>query len=268
MKKLFVIIMLLVSYGFTFAADRLFYEGFESGTLNNVQKTAGVTVSKVDPKSGIYCARVQYGPEEGNQNIIKRLTSGISNEFYVKFWMKLDSEHWFGDQPVKPFRANYNYSGSSLTIWAGNGCVGWISGQMNTLDGMFQRTINTAIKVSDSVVAPYWLGNWAKIELYVKKNSAIGVYDGIYKLWWNGKLVYNDNTMHPSTADGKFYDTFYFPSNSGCDKYKLSSCCDKSWDQVTPFYAYVDEIEVWNGMPGNAGTSDSQVQSPSNLKIK
>ena len=261
MKNLIGFIIVFLGCSIAYGADRLFYEGFESGTLNNVQKSTGVTINSNEHYSGQYSARVEYGPnQDGNQMIIKKLTTGITNEVYVKFWIKLHSP-WQGDQGFKPFRANYNYTNPVLTVWARHACNGYISGQMNTGDGMFQRTINTNYKVTDSGVAPHYVANWTKIEVYIKKNSAVGVYDGIFRLWWNGAPIYNNSTMHPATATGKFFDTFYFPSNMSCDKWNFSDCCP-GWDMDTPFYLYVDEIEIWNGMPDKVGTAAGTAPAP------
>jgi hypothetical protein len=51
-----------------------------------------------------------------------------------------------------------------------------------------------------------------------------------------------------------------------CDLGRLSACCN--WDGVTPFIAYIDDVEIWNGLPSNSGTAMGGIDSPSNLKVK
>lgn len=268
MKRIVLAFLILATCSSAFGAQRLFYEGFESGSLANVQKTSGVTISKNMAYSGTSSARVQYGPDEGNQSIIKRITSGISNEFYIKYYIKKDVS-WQANQHFKPFRANNNYSdGPLLTVWGAHACDGYLSGRLVTFDGMYDEKIEIGKKQIE--LEPYSASTkgWTKIEIYVKKNSATGVYDGIYKLWWNGVLIYSDSKVHPATATGKFFDCFYFPSNMSCDKYNLKECCS-AWDQTTPFYLYVDDIEIWNGMPtASIGITTGELQPPSRLIIK
>ena len=189
----------------------------------------------------------------------------VGDEIYIRFWIKV-ANSWPNYAGTKFLRTINNTSVSNQTeFWLGL-CNWWISGHTYENGGAGSlKQWDTGLSAGKNFGLK---GNWVKVEIYMKKNSSGGTYDGIFKIWWNNIEVYSNSSYSFWRNFNLWYNRFYFPSNMNCDPDHIESCCGGTTDRAGAII-YYDDIEIWSGMPSDAakGSIAEVFPPPGGLKV-
>lgn len=195
----------------SFAAGRVFYDGFESGDTNLWQKdsyrnTCSVVSSAVDggaPAVGsrmLQCnwnGTVPWNDPRAYESLVLP-TWSYSKEFLVRARFRVDRDAT--DYPVygpKWFRIGADgESYCAMSTRPGTNCVFYSSGT---------RQIGSTYWGSDA--NPFWDARWHKFELYVKQDGS----SGVVKVWIDGAKVWEASGI-TTPGDGS-WARFWISSN-------------------------------------------------------
>ena len=254
----------------SYAAGRIFYDGFESGSVSQwpndkiapdppciVVTTA--TDGVLGPKAGAHMARCNYDGSGSNRfSTLNVDTSNYTNELFLRMWMRLDNnvDRTTDTNAFKLLRY-FQTAGTYHDLFE--------------VAGHPQEAFNNAGNSSNSGTLPtYWGGasgdhtnnpsSWHKIEYYFNQSA------GAVKVWHDGILIRNDSGF---TFAGVKWTDFYVGSNGDLG----SSDTTNHW--------YLDEFEVYSddgtgatGTMSNAtitqgGSADTTPPAaPVNLRIQ
>lgn len=262
---LFILAQILLC-DLSYAASRVFYDNFESGTTDawiqdsyrnrcNVVKSAADGGSVHNGSNMLRCnwnGLVAWNAPEAYESLVLNSWS-YSNEFLIRFWIRVDKNLSGGEGP-KYFRIGSNTSTSF--------------GALNV--GGYQKL---EIYNSNDRIGTYWgegskaaNHGWHKVELYIKQDAK----NGIVRLWEDGVQLVNYTNVN-TVESGKTWTPFYISSNwSGAPGVEAND---------TTNYVYWDDFEVFSdsntgtsvtGSLSDASVSASQrnITTPTNLSIK
>jgi hypothetical protein len=257
MKKVVLVFILfnLIIISNSFGATKLFSDGFESGNFSNWNTvTSGITISSNSPHSGGYCARVDYG-SGSLQGLIKSLSSAPKTEFYVAFYVKIASSYNAPYLGFKWMRLKHGAKDGIQTEFYLKS-ENWLS------DGHSYQTGQGALDFPGTGWSWYPAfddAKWHKIEVYGKYNTGGGA-NGICRIWFDGKQRLNETSYKWRTGEfaNDIFKNFYIPSNAGDGKHG-----SRSGDII-----YIDDVQIWNGMPGGNPSEEPPIPSaPTGLRV-
>lgn len=152
---------------------------------------------------------------------------GISNpeELYVRAWIRLSPDYFTGAVSNKLWfhRMNSDPRGEPYVRLIDNGSGGFrmelnMQGtQDNDIDGDGSGT-NDGTWYCTGEAADMQVSTWYQIETYFKVNSAVGVADGVGKIWLNGSLVLDKNDLrikHATNAASLYWMNVHFSPTYG-----------------------------------------------------
>lgn len=260
----------IVFSDFSYAASRVFYDGFESGTTSawnqdDSRNRCNVVTSAADGgsvRTGSRMLRcnwnglVAWNDPASFEALVVNSWS-YSREFLIRYWIRVDNNLSGGEGP-KYFRIGSNSSGPATSFGALN-----VDGYQKL--GMFNATSN---------IVTFWGGgshaadhNWHKVELYIRQ----GASDGIVRMWEDGVQLVNFTNVNTIQSGGT-WNPFHISSNwSGAAGVQAND---------TTNYVYWDEFEVYSDVStGTAATgsladasistsSTSTITAPSNLTVQ
>jgi hypothetical protein len=247
------IIMILLSAlalpDFSYAAGRVFYDGFEDGTTNNWTIESGrnpcpVVTSALDGGPGPRGTRMMRCNWDGGsfEGVVLNSWS-YTNEFLLRFWVRLDADV---DRVngAKLFRLNWptydivlqrDYSDNQFHMW-------WF--MPGGADGM--NCWNREGNFLDD-------HQWHKIEIYVKHDT--GSNNGIVKSWRDGVFI-NWDCGNPRTNLNNYAGSPYYPW------YVMSNWSQNpGWEHDNNNHIYWDDIEIYsdNGTGATGSMSDATI---------
>ncbi len=218
------------------AATRLFQDGFESGNTNNWGTATG-TVTTSNPKTGSYCVAIDY--TQGTQAMIKSLgASAPTDEFYVKFWVRIGNNYHAPYLGFKWMRLKHGQTDGIQTEF-------YLNSESWSSSGHSYQTGQSSLDSPNTRWSWYSDGHWNdeawhKIEVFGKYNTN-SCANGICRIWFDDVLRFEKTsyTWRTGTWANDIFRLFYIPSNGGDGTHKA-----QSGDIV-----YYDDIEIWDGMP-------------------
>lgn len=255
----------------SYAAGRVFYDGFEDGTTSQWATDTGrnrcpvVSLAQdktVGPRSGsrmLQCnwnGTVAWNNPANFETLILN-SWNYSSEVLIRFWIRTDKD-FGGLSGPKFMRIGSDSAGSTLSFMGMHVGAGLTADFYNTTDGSIGNTYWGA--GSDAAN-----GAWHKIELYIKNSSTTGVM----RLWEDGLKIWE--TVNTNTVLN--WRPFYISSNwSGA-----SGCCDHDASN----HIYWDEFEIYSdaGTGGVGNLSDATITmgggsgvsippAPTNLQVQ
>jgi hypothetical protein len=204
----------LVAGNSSYAAGRVFYDGFENGiSLSNwnvvgtypVATTVRAARDGGTPRSGSWMAETNWGSSTGPYSSLNKKGWPWTKEMFIRFWFRYDNDvdNGFGS---KMFRLGSDYPTASM----------YLACQMESPPASpmfyFWETVNGSN-------GPLSYGNstgcgdrvWHKLEIYIKANTS-GQADGIFRIWKDGAVYQTDTNITTVTA-GHFWNEIGFVSN-------------------------------------------------------
>ncbi|TXG78444.1 MAG: hypothetical protein E6R14_12670 [Thermomicrobiales bacterium] len=227
--------------GFTHAAGRVFYDGFESGNTNlwsqdDFRNRCSVVTSAADGKSGPYAGTYMTrcnsnGAVAWNDaaayETLKLSSLKYTNEVFVRVRMRVDSNHEKTTGSAKKIFRFYNLGG-------GNEMYSDLPGD----------SLKNMLIVDGKQFGSYWGGasgdntgstsGWHKVEWYFNAST------GQVRVWHDGALI-RDIVQ---SFGGQRWDPFYLTSN-WADGHDSTN------------YIYFDEFEVYSDQGSGASGSMS-----------
>ncbi len=244
------LLLLLLCHIEGYAANRLLYENFDDRVLDSRLQIIGHDWALLSPP--------QYNLNAAGRNGTGySFTSGTINEaylhwrnqipnpwptddFYVSFWMRYPS-----------FKQTDSHENIKLFYPHWDGAQSYVHYSMSSNSSVYY----SAMAQGTMVTAGRWLtcpnqtdGKWHRYEFYVKFST------GVSKFWYDGKLIVND-----TFGTGKWTRTMRYISAPSIDAEEPGS-----------FSRQVDDLEVWDGMPGTTtpSTGTTTIQRPSSVSIR
>jgi hypothetical protein len=249
------------------ASQRLVYETFESGGWGVLghgptgSDADGTSITTENSHSGSFSAKVNYSNNNNLNHIwYDGLRSKITDELYISFWFYYHP-NWQFDYNHKMMRLTNSYSYFNTNHE-------FLSTDTFFTNGDTLITPSTDCGYSDNAwynlpSGTYTKGQWHHWEFYGKLNTN-NQRNGIFRLWIDGQQMANntsfswvDSGCDPQSTTYK-WNTVFFPSNYA----------DSPPAGSIPIY-YVDDIEIWDGMPSNMpSNSNGFLAAPTNVIMK
>lgn len=168
-------------------------------------------------------------------------------ELYVSFWMRWDQganfqrDLGYGAEPGA-YKIMYVSSTGNINQSYTNRYVNSFSFYQNS--GMRETYVQSPNgNIND--------GRWHHYEIYLKYETSYGAGNGIWRVWEDGKLVWDRNNItFLTSSDGKFTSIRFIHYTGG-------ALASSGWQ--------IDDIEIWDGIPdseGSGGESDANDTSP------
>lgn len=241
-----VCLVALALCDFAQAASLVFNEDFEAGNLATAQSLdSGASVVSDKPNTGNYCARIDYYPVK-NQGLIFRPSSPPQSEVFVRYYMRIANTFHSSYLGFKILRCRT--SNQSIQTEHFLSSEGWnLNGSIYKSGGFFQSWYSgfNAADLAD--------GAWHKIEVFIKYNKA-GSSDGVHRIWVDGRLIRDqtDVVFRDYSSPTDVYTMFYVPSNAGDGVHR-----SQAGDSI-----FVDDIEIWDGVPGTTSAPPPPTPPP------
>jgi hypothetical protein len=256
-------IAILVLFAFSFSATRLFYDGFEDGTLHkwNTAPNAALTGPNIPPSvislgshSGTHCISINWDGTKawnapGVQTMMSLDSFAYTSTVFTRFWVKIDPDF---DTPP-------NGGGPKIFKW-GNGNPK----ELYLVPRMGDNVALSEFSNASIPMVSFW-GNtqsrvggntWHKIEQYMETGNAATI-----KLWVDGVLV-NQWTALNTNVGGTWFPLWWASNWTGA-----TGCCDHDASN----HLYVDDFEVFSDATSGEATTgnmaDASIQA-SSLIIK
>lgn len=102
-----------------------------------------------------------------------------------------------------------------------------------------------------------WGTSWRKMEFYVKMNSGPGKFDGVFKQWMDGDLIFSNVTMPWMGYDSSGGIEWNTVSLGGNDHFHRYSDAERREE----WYA-IDDVLIATEPPADLGSGDDTVVSP------
>jgi hypothetical protein len=231
----------------SYAAGRVFYDGFESGTTNqwsqdDFRNKCNVVSSALDggagPRGGTKMVRCNWNGtldwnDPARYEALRLGSWNYSREFLIRFWIREDRDLGSpkSDTGPKYYRLGSNENGPAESF-----------GALNV--GGFQKAefYNAASQIGGT----YWgdgssVGDrgWHKVEIYIKN----GTSDGVVRLWEDDAKVWESVNVN-TVQSGGTWTPFFISSNwSGA-----AGCCDHD----TSNHIYWDDFEIYSDTASGA----------------
>jgi len=245
------------------------HEDYKSGKCDRIRPNSSVAVvSREDAAAvhaGKYCLRGNFDPKTTDPITRKRAATkssgladielaqaGVKDRMYVSYWWRLDPTNKFLAEPPGNFGGQkHAYITSSAEPWIKkvNCVVGqawgpdhwWIVN--NSPDPATVRYGGNARVAAEHAQ----LGVWHHIEYYLRLNSAPLVGDGIALLKVDGKLYIDLRDVPFIHTVPQTWNRMALPSMFGGGTAPLES-----------FGWQLDDLEIWDGLPGPAKRTESE----------
>lgn len=239
MKLLLLIVSLFVFLNpfNVMAATKLFFDDFESGTLSKwATTTSGVTNSTDYAHGGTRTSKVDYGVGALQANVADLGVSAPTDEFYMVYWIRIGDAYRNPYLGFKWTRLKHgNVDGIQTEFYLNSETWDSTGHSYQTGTGGLDYP-NTGYSWNDS----FDDGTWHKVEVFGKYNTG-GLANGTCRIWFDGVQRLNDTTYTWRNGDyaSDIFSLFYIPSNAG----------DGSHFVATGDIVYIDDVEIWDGMP-------------------
>jgi hypothetical protein len=237
-----VINLVLISE--SIAATQLFSDNFESGSLSKwTTITSGVALAS-GGRGNSNCAKIDYSLASLQVLSINLGSRAPNNEFYVSFWVKIPTTYNAPYLGYKWMRLKHgNVDGIQSEFFLNS--ESWVS------SGHTYQTGQGGLSYPNTNWSWYsnghWNNNaWHHVEVYGKYNTNSQA-NGVCRIWFDGTQYLNNTsyTWRTGTYANDIFKIFYLPSNAGDGVHRPAS-----GDIV-----YVDDVEIWDGMPSKDSTA-------------
>jgi len=226
------------------AADRIFYDDFESGDFDKwAVTTSGITNSIEYARSGFRSSKVDYGVNSLQGNIANLGGFSPIDEFYISYYIRIGDNYHSPYLGFKWMRLKHGNVDGIQTEFYLNSESWYSSGhsyQTGTggLDGP-----NTGYSWSPDFTDR----NWHHVEVFGKYNTG-GAANGSCRVWFDDvlRLDRTDYTWRTGIYASDIFVAFYMPSNAG----------DGVHRPVAGDIIYIDDVEIWDGIPDSITCSD------------
>ena len=231
-------------------AGMIFCDDFNDGEASNWDLLANAAISTEQHRSGSYAVKATH-----NSTVIVRKTFPNTSEFY--------SEYWYWISPT--WSANYNLNGLKFAHIDANGsCVNppvgvnlWFADNSWYLTGSSLAYPNTPGAWTGSAYdfSPdggnytQVRGAWFKIGIYARSNTS-GNNDGILRYW----IGEPNEDFDPNVKAPRYSSTAYRWNSSGTALFNCLWVVSNIEDSDANSYQYLDDVEIWNRLPGSSGT--------------
>jgi len=264
-KFILVIIFIFLSSVVAFAdcpatlhEGMLFCEDFENqiNNMDHVGSTNG-SIGNVDPPHAIvnenyngangYCSRIQYGYRgTGLYDQWVDVGESTTGEHYISYWYRLDPN--YDTVPT-------GYCHKNMRFWhSGDTNMNDIVMEMH-LYGTWAMDIGPQVNLQLTGGHRWGLSNepnhanefstgifnWHHVETYIKYDSPAGAGNGELKIWIDGNVALDRTGVQFTKPDYPSYTRFSIPSNKS--------------QSTNPDYIFIDNVEVWDRMPGTTPSS-------------
>jgi len=248
------------------SATRVFYKNYDdtdgdkttmvdvlaASGMTHVGRTSGMGFdgdhsitddSNWDGGSG-YSHIVCHGNDDtGSQDQYEDVGESSTGEHYVSFWYRIDATYAISpNYSHKYFRAWHSSDPNMNDIMQEFHLVGGSGGDYPMDAGpLVDNVLTTGDRVGFSYEPAHETEmsevnfRWHQVEVYFLYDTPAGAGDGTQTIWVDGTRVMHDSTIQLTKEGYPSYTRFSMPSNKSD-----SSECD-NW--------YVDELEIWEGMP-------------------
>lgn len=183
------------------------FDTVESGAFSSQWSQTGYPPGRIYVSSGSN-TRHQYSTYYGESNFVGALLGGWAQmtggsndtQWFCQYWFKLDPDWTWGtglEQNVTP----YNLSNIKIMrLWSTGSSPEDIA---IATEGWSNRIIITGENIpgqqsfveSGYQTSQYWSrGTWHCMQIEFKENSAVGVADGVFKWWLDGRQIYSSSS--------------------------------------------------------------------------
>jgi len=234
----------------SYAAGRVFVDGFESGNTNlwnvdgsrNKCTVVGSAHDGGAPHSGNVMLECNWNgtvpwtdPTWYSTVVLPQTSWDYSREFLIRLWVRFDADvdHVNGDKLLRLYPHDDLESffvAAQLDQADGPIFVSWE--KINGKDGPVSWGRGT--KLGDT--------RWHKLEIYVKHNS-MGALDGLVRVWLDGKLAQESPNI-VSVAPGRKWGPLVLMSNWSNNP---------GWEHGPSNHVYWDDVEIYTDM-GSGGS--------------
>jgi hypothetical protein len=255
-RKCSLSILLLAASVHLHAAGRVFYDGFESGTVSQWSADASrekckpvrAAVDGAGPFSESFQAEcnwngvVSWSSSSAYSTLVLK-SWAYSREFLIRFRVRLaaDVDRKDGQKLLRL------YSATSESFF--------MSARMNVTDGpMFAywesigggggaRTYGDGTKLGD--------GKWHEVEIYIRHNSP-GQLDGATKIWLDGAMLLQAEGITSVVPSGKWYPLYVMSNWSN----------NPGWEHDADNHAYWDDFEIYSdaGVGATGSMADGTIR--------
>ena len=253
---------LLASVSVSYAAGRVFSDGFESGNTDQWRQDGSRDMCIVvgsahdggSPHSGKSMLECNWNgtvswldPTWYSTVVLPQASWNYSQEFLIRLWVRFDADvdHVNGDKVLRLYPHDYLESfflAAQMNQPAGPIFASWEF--LNGKDGPVSWGQGT--RFGDT--------RWHKVEIYVKHNAQ-GATDGVLRVWLDGSVVQesvNLVTVAPGHQWGPLILMSNWTSNPG-------------WEHDATNHVYWDDIECLYTDLGSGGTgsmADATISGP------
>jgi hypothetical protein len=254
------LLSLLAVVDSSYAAGRVFYDGFEDGTTNawaqdDFRNKCTVVTSSLDghagPHNGSRMARCNWNGivawnDQAAVETLQLSNWTYSSEILIRFYVRTDADV---DKIVgsggKYLRVGVNSGGTSNTNWA-----------LHALEG---QQMGAFFGETNQIGGTYWGGgshaadgNWHKVEFYIKQSASAGVI----RMWEDDVLLWQGTGNTQFNPGGTWADLHIMSNWSGAP-----GCCDHDANN----HAYWDEFEIYSdtGTGATGSMSDATISNGS-----
>jgi len=242
MKIIYAVLLTCLSADLAQAAGRIFYDGFESGSVDAAWTSDGssplcaVVSASIDglagPYAGTRMVRCNHGVEDSSvfDNLVLD-TSNYTDELFIRSRVRLDNDMDKTSGSAKKIMRFFVWDGVSIyhDLF---GVLRPTNGVNNECHSQFGVTENTywGDAVGDNTAIT---SGWHKIEYYIRQST------GVIKVWHDGVLVRNESGLNFMSTK---WSPFYLTSNFA-DAHDSTN------------HSYYDEFEVYSdSVAGAIGT--------------
>jgi hypothetical protein len=256
--KLLVAVTGLAVMGLANAAGRVFSDDFEAGntskwSLDGSRTMCSATRSSIDGRAthaGSYMLECNWNGlvawDHADSFSVAVLPSwDYSSEFLVRMWVRYASDV---DRVV----------GAKLMRLYPGGQTGsmYVGGQLEKSGGpllcAWEMIAGSSGPVAWGDGSPFADGQWHKLEIYVKHNTA-GATDGILRIWQDGTLKQDARNLVTAAAGAKWYPLYLMSNWSN----------NPGWEHDAANHVYWDDIEVYSdrGSGGSGLLADATIRA-------
>ncbi|OFZ37032.1 MAG: hypothetical protein A2504_01860 [Bdellovibrionales bacterium RIFOXYD12_FULL_39_22] len=238
------------------SSKKIFSENFEEG-LSKLTTFGDVSTVPEIGIGGSFCLKANYGTNKLLGSIIDLGSKAPTNEFYVRFYIKIDPAYnapYLGFKWMRLKHGNVEGDGIQTEFYLNSET--WYS------TGHSYETDQGGLDSPDTNFSWYPTfkdGQWHKVEVYGKYNTS-GLANGVCIIKFDDILHLNSKSYkwRSTMWESDIFRRFYIPSNAG-DGVHMAQAGD---------IIYIDDIEIWDGTPHRLmyENFDTQTISP-NLSV-
>lgn len=172
------------------------WDNMETGSFNSSwETTTSLSINTTNQRHSNSTYNGHHRFDSGGYAVFRG--GNVSEKWYAQYWVRLDPNWEWG--------TTYNYSGDDRHLANVKFFRLWNPGSINENWVVASKNLNNSCIALTEYVSPvevnyFWStfhsditdGNWHLLQFEFKENSALGVGDGEFRLWFDGELKLED----------------------------------------------------------------------------